>query len=253
MPEPIQSLLRQIETKYLCQILYACESGSRAWGFASPDSDYDIRFIYAHPISWYLQLEPKRDTIEIMAPGNLDLAGWELSKTLRLFGSCNLPLNEWMDSPTIYRAQSEFHASLCSLIPHYFNPKKSLHHYLSMAERMADHEIQNGKVRIKKLFYILRPLLAGLWITTHHKMPPTRFDRLLEQSLPTSVLKTVQDLLAQKSNAIENETIAIPTILLDWITDTRQILSRNAQNLPKPNGPDWKPLNTMMKEWVPRE
>jgi uncharacterized protein len=74
-----------LETEHGCRVLFACESGSRAWGFASPDSDYDVRFIHTHPLDWYLRVKPGNDTIERMAPGDMDFSGWDLRKALALW------------------------------------------------------------------------------------------------------------------------------------------------------------------------
>ena len=67
------------------RVLYAAESGSRAWGFASPDSDHDVRFIYAHERDWYVSLWEDRDVVERGIDEKLvDLAGWDIRKALRL-------------------------------------------------------------------------------------------------------------------------------------------------------------------------
>jgi len=102
--------LAAIEHTELVHILYACESGSRAWGFASPDSDYDVRFIYVRPRDWYLSidLERRRDVIERPIEGVLDINGWDLRKALQLMRKSNPPLFEWLHSPLVYRAQAEF-------------------------------------------------------------------------------------------------------------------------------------------------
>ena len=121
MDEQIKTKLSELEEKHDVRILFSCESGSRAWGFASSNSDYDVRFVYVHPIEWYLHLDQQRDTIEAMLPNDLDLSGWELRKTLRLFGSCNLALNEWLGSPIIYSDDGQLKTWLYEFIPEYFN------------------------------------------------------------------------------------------------------------------------------------
>ena len=103
--EEIQRSIDEIEQSENVTVLYACESGSRAWGFHSQDSDYDVRFIYAHPPDWYLSvdLEKKRDVIERPILDDLDVSGWDLRKSLQLFRKSNPPLLEWLDSPIVYR------------------------------------------------------------------------------------------------------------------------------------------------------
>ena len=133
MKERVIRELKRIEQEYGVRVLLAVESGSRAWGFASPDSDYDVRFIYAHPKDWYISVMEERDVIEEMLPGDLDVSGWDLRKALRLFAKCNLALNEWIGSPMTYFAIDEFRAQIAALIPRYFNPIAAIHHYRSTA------------------------------------------------------------------------------------------------------------------------
>ena len=172
----LQELLR-IERQNNVRILLAVESGSRAWGFASPDSDYDVRFVYAHERDWYLSIFEDRDVIEEMLPGRLDINGWDLRKSLRLFSKCNLALNEWLGSPIVYSEVSEFRKRFLRMIPHYFNPIGAMHHYRSMADRAITEHLTDGHIAIKKLFYVLRPLLACRWIRHTVAQPPTEFER----------------------------------------------------------------------------
>jgi predicted nucleotidyltransferase len=244
--------LKRIEAKHRCIVLYACESGSRAWGFASPDSDYDLRFIYTHDISWHLHLEPRRDTIEEMAPNDLDLSGWELLKMLRLFAGCNLALNEWLDSPEIYLHDQEFLAQMRDLIPQYFNPKKALHHYISMADNTQAQHLEGYDIKVKKAFYILRPLLASTWIAKYNSMPPTRFDRLInEQPIPVRPKEEIQTLLLQKLHAKENHSIKLAPVLASWITQTLQDVKDDAPNVPVTPDHSMAPLNAIALQFIP--
>ena len=59
MKDIILRELKKIEEQENVKIIMAIESGSRAWGFASPDSDYDVRFIYVRKEEDYLKLEKK--------------------------------------------------------------------------------------------------------------------------------------------------------------------------------------------------
>ncbi len=153
MKEHIKRTLTELAKERRINILYACESGSRAWGFESPDSDWDVRVIYAHSLEWYLSLENKKDTIDEMLPLELDLGGWEIRKTLRLFADGNLALFEWINSPEIYFKNESFHQSLKALISQYFNPIKGMNHYLSMARKKVENHMSGNSVKIKKLFY----------------------------------------------------------------------------------------------------
>ena len=130
--EAIMMELRNIEETQNVRILMAVESGSRAWGFASPDSDYDVRFLYVRPEKEYLKLEKIRDVIEWKLDEVLDINGWDLTKALRLICKSNPTIFEWFSSPIVYQDTEEFQ-QMKQLLPMYFSPRSSANHYLSMA------------------------------------------------------------------------------------------------------------------------
>ena len=122
MKEEIKIQLQKVERNNDIKILYADESGSRAWGFASTDSDWDVRYIYIHRPEWYLSIDDKKDSLEEMLPHDIDLSGWEIRKALKLFRKSNPPLMEWLRSPLLYLENRNFAASLRNLSNEYFNP-----------------------------------------------------------------------------------------------------------------------------------
>ena len=170
MREEILKELHLIEQERKIKILYAVESGSRAWGFASSNSDWDVRFIYVHEYDWYLSIEEKKDDIEIILPNDIDLAGWELRKALLLFRKSNPPLLEWLRSPIIYKEEYSTTKLLKEASKIYFNPKSCLYHYLHMANGNYEAYFKENIVRIKKYFYVLRPILACCWIEKNMEM-----------------------------------------------------------------------------------
>src|SRR6201990_2789542 len=107
----VRDALAQVEAERHVRVLYACESGSRAWGFASRDSDYDVRFLYVHEPDWYLSVQDRRDVIEEPLSDELDVSGWELRKALRLLRKSNPPLLEWLKSPFVYGCDPAFFAA----------------------------------------------------------------------------------------------------------------------------------------------
>ena len=163
MEKIIVQKLHEIEEKEHVKILLAVESGSRAWGFASPDSDYDVRFLYVRTREDYLQLDPLRDVIEQPINDLLDINGWDLQKALRLMYKSNPTLFEWLKSPIIY-IETEFADEMRRVMSDYFSVKHSLYHYISMAEGNYKKYLRTEMVKAKKYFYVLRPLLAGQWI-----------------------------------------------------------------------------------------
>ena len=204
MKKQIEIELKRIQKQHNIKVLYAVESGSRAWGFASTDSDWDVRFIYIHRPEWYLSIDEKRDNIEEILPNTIDLAGWELRKTLKLFRKSNPPLFEWLRSPLIYLKQFSTTDKLRELTKDYFNPKSCVYHYLHMAEGNYRDYLQTDIVRVKKYFYVLRPILACKWIERTNTMPPMEFHDLVETQISNKKLRTeIEKLLTRKQNGEE--------------------------------------------------
>lgn len=199
MKNSIITTLRTIENEQRIKIVYAVESGSRGWGFASRDSDYDVRFIYVHPIDWYLSIEKKRDVIEYPVAERLDINGWDIRKALILFQKSNPPLYEWLTSPIIYLERGTFAQRLRELMPIVYAPISSLHHYLHMAKGNYREYLKREKVRVKKYFYVLRPVLACLWIERHNTAPPMEFKTLLHaQEFDKKFVYEIENLLMRK-------------------------------------------------------
>ncbi|MEF2246802.1 nucleotidyltransferase domain-containing protein [Paenibacillus sp. IITD108] len=200
MKQTIVEELKRIERQEQVQIVYACESGSRAWGFPSQDSDYDVRFIYVRPAEWYLSVFDKRDVIERPISDRLDINGWDIKKALRLFRKSNPPLLEWLQSPICYMEHTPVTEKIRELTAKAFSPKACMYHYLHMAKGNYREYLQGEQVKIKKYFYVLRPILACAWIERYHSMPPIVFEELVDSIVPqSSELKAVIiDLLARK-------------------------------------------------------
>ncbi len=195
--------LERIEREHNVTVLYACESGSRAWGFASPDSDYDVRFVYVEKPDWFVQVDEPRDVIERPLDDELDISGWELRKTLGLLRKSNPTLLEWLDSPLVYRQSNEATARLRELAELFYSPPAARNHYLSMAKKNFRGYLQGEQVRLKKYFYVLRPLLAVRWIDQNRGRPPMTFAELLQTVDDAALLAEVDELLALKRQAGE--------------------------------------------------
>lgn len=201
--EMILEKLKALEHQFDVRILYACESGSRAWGFASANSDFDVRFIYVHKMDYYLSIDEQRDVIELPINDVLDINGWELRKALRLFRKSNAPLYEWLQSSIVYAEDKDFVESIRSLIPCHFSARAEMHHYLSMAKGVLESELSAEMVRLKKYFYSLRPVLAAKWIAELKSVPPMDF-KSLRMLMPRQFDGVVDELLAIKANVDES-------------------------------------------------
>jgi predicted nucleotidyltransferase len=202
----IEAHLSAIEAENNVRVLYACESGSRGWGFASLDSDYDVRFIYVHALPWYLRVSAQRDVIEVPISGDLDINGWELRKALGLLKKGNATLIEWLDSPVVYRSDASFLSAMRDAARQTHRAERSFHHYVHMARKNYREYLQGETVRLKKYLYVLRPLLATLWIEQGRGVAPMRFQDLVDAIVTDpSLREAIAQLLVIKRSASESE------------------------------------------------
>ena len=244
MKELIQEKLREIEQREECRILLAVESGSRAWGFASPDSDYDVRFIYVRPEKAYLRLDRTRDVIEVPINDELDINGWDIDKTLRLLHKSNPTVFEWFSSPIIYQT-SVFADQFRPIMQKYFSSKAGLWHYLHMAEGNYRDYLRGEMVRAKKYFYVLRPILACKWILEKGTPPPMLFTDLVKSELPEDLSETVYQLLDLKMNSPEIKEIPRIDQLNRYLDAGIVSVKEQIEKLPDTPVQDWNELNEL--------
>ncbi len=237
MREQILRHLAETETAYGIRILFACESGSRAWGFPSPDSDYDVRFLYVHPSERYLGIEELVDEIAPPPDEVMDLKGWDLRKTPRLMRASNATPYEWAQSPIVYREEAGFRERFAALLPQYFSPRTTVQHYLGLARKTWKTALQHPEVRLKKYFYVLRPLMAATWILEKRTVPPMEFAPLLEAAhLSVDVRGAVDRLLLQKADAAESATMPPDPLLHAYIEATLAASERRASEVQSRRG-----------------
>jgi len=251
MKKQIKAALAELEYSHKIKILYAVESGSRAWGFASTDSDWDVRFIYVHRPEWYFSIEKRKDCIEQMLPDKLDLSGWEITKAMNLFRKSNPPLLEWLRSPYIYMEQGAFAGKLRDMSDAYFSPKSCIYHYLHMAERNYRAYFKDSTVPIKKYFYMLRPLLACRWILAHATMAPMEFLTLLEDVRLESAVRTeIDKLLARKLRGEEMKRELSIAILNSHIENEIKFFNEYVSGVPNAAWHDSDALNKLCADTV---
>jgi predicted nucleotidyltransferase len=231
------------------RILYACESGSRAWGFPSPDSDFDVRFIYAQPRDHYLSIRDRKDTVELPVNPILDVNGWDIRKALQLFLKSNSPLYEWLQSPIVYREGPGLAAELRRLMPDYYSQRAGCHHYLAMAYNALTNDLRADHVPLKKYFYALRPTLACGWILEKRTVPPMEFPVLRTLVPDRRWNETVDNLLEQKAKADEKALIPLVPVLQDWLVATLTEYKRRAEAL-APVKHDSEQLDALFRKYV---
>ncbi len=247
MLESIKDKLQEIEGKEKVIILHAVESGSRAWGFPSPDSDYDVRFIYVREMSHYLKLQPARDVIEWQLDETLDINGWDLQKALRLLYKSNPTLFEWANSPIVYKSTPYFN-ELKKEINNYFSCKSGLYHYLSTANSNYREYLKGGRVRLKKYFYVVRPILACKWILNKGTPPPMLFSDLVEAELEADMKPIINDLLNLKMNSPEIEEDRRIDSLNLYIEENLKELKFIIDKYEKDYNSSWDGLNKLFME-----
>ena len=239
--------LIEIEQNENVRIIMAVESGSRAWGFASPDSDYDVRFIYVRKMDEYLRLDDQREVIEWQLDEVFDINGWDIRKALRLFRNCNPSVYEWIGSPVVYRTSPEFDL-LKEMRTEYFSPKKSLYHYWHMAASNYKDHLQADQVKVKKYFYALRPVLAAKWVSVFRTPPPVLFSELLRDDLLTQEEKgEIEKLLEIKKDMPEMGTAPSNAILNSYIESNLQALKLTADSMPQEPYKGWDKLNEFFR------
>ena len=246
--QEIQENLTAVEEQYNVRILLAVESGSRAWGFASPDSDYDVRFIYAHPKDAYLRVDPISDVIEWHLDDVLDINGWDLKKALLAFAKGNPNIMEWANSGIIYR-DSDTWDQIKGMAFHYFSEKAALCHYYGTARTTLETHLRGEMIRYKKYFYALRPLLCCRWIERYHEVPPMEFRTLLhlfdgeDQDLSAELFGAIQTLLERKMLTEEKDLKPQMPVIIDFIQNECAKQKTVSESLPDDHKRDYTEIN----------
>ncbi len=247
MRQAIDDALRRLERADGVRVVYAVESGSRAWGFASRDSDWDVRFVYVRRPNWYLSVQRRRDVLEYPIDDGLDVSGWDVKKPLALFAKSNPPLLEWLRSPIVYREESSLADTLRASSARYFSSRSCMHHYFHMAQGNYREYLQGDPVRVKKYFYVLRPVLACRWIAAYGTMPPMEFASLVEDQLPGHLQGIVHALLERKRSG--DELASGPRIpeVNEFLDAEMTRLGEAMAAIPRSPAPDWEGLDEVFR------
>ncbi len=254
MTEKILHYLNKIEAEKDIKILLACETGSRAWGFPSPDSDFDIRIIYVHKLDWYLTINNPKDTIEMMLENNdIDISGWELRKSLQLLAKSNPALLERLQSPIIYKADAQFIEKIKPLAQACYSKIATMHHYLNMAKKMIEDIDHSKEYKLKRFFYALRTSTACLWILEKDEMPPIEFSKMLDGLTEMSAHKErIMELIALKSTISEAYFHTGDKELIEFMQKCIDRASNEANSLATSKG-NVTSLNTFLASQVQQE
>lgn len=239
--------LKEIEERENIRVLHAAESGSRAWGIASPDSDYDVRFVYVRPMDFYLKLQDKKDFIDWELNQVLDINGWDITKALQHFYKSNATLYEWGNSPVIYKTTPQWE-KIMKLAEEYFSSKSVMYHYYGTARKNYEAYLMEDMVKYKKYFYVLRPILACKWIEKKKCPPPVLFQTLAEEILEKEMKPAVDRLVEAKLQMTESEKRGKIQELNDYIQENLEYYQALLSEMPEDRNKDWEPLNRSFRE-----
>ena len=236
MTNTIINHLQELEQTKNTTILMAIESGSRAWGFPSPDSDYDVRMVYLHQSDWYLSITNQKDTIAYFHGELLDINGWDIRKTLSLLRKSNATPFEWSQSPICYLEKEGFRAQLLNLAKQFFQPYHTINHYKGIAKNSFSKMDANGQIKLKKLFYVIRPLLAINWVIQDASVPPMDIFNLMDRLEDAAVKEEILELIALKAGKKEEYvydiSLGIKNYLLDQFEKVSQLNWNTEQSVP---------------------
>ncbi|MFZ5987388.1 MAG: nucleotidyltransferase domain-containing protein [Bacillota bacterium] len=249
MQQEILEKLKTIEKENNIKILYAIESGSRGWGFASKDSDYDVRFIYTHPTDWYLSIEDKKDFIEVPINELLDINGWDIRKALLQYKKSNPTLLEWLSSPIVYIENYSTAQRMRELLSSYFSPVPTIYHYLHIARNKFEEVMGTDQAKIKTYFYILRPILACMWIEKNNNTPPMEFGKLMaEQQLDGTLVNEIYKLLEKKTAGLEIDIGPKSPVIIDFLKSKIDHYEQYLKTVRKEKMSDHEALNVLFHE-----
>ena len=247
--EDITNELNAMEREMGVTVLYSVESGSRCWGFASADSDYDVRFVYARPRNDYLRLKAVRDTIEWRLDDEFDVVGWDLGKFLRLMRRSNPTVFEWLGSTIVYREEPDFQA-VRNVAGTCFDPAAHAHHYLGMATKHAICYLRTGNATLKRYLYALRAILACKWAIEERRPVPMAFSELCEAKLEPELVPLVASLVEIKREGLEVERQEAIPELDEWLIAQEGLLHERIDVMQHPNRVEWSVLDEVFLKIV---
>lgn len=235
--------LQQIEKEYGIHVLYAAESGSRAWGTNSETSDFDVRFIYIRPQAEYLRLDSTKDVLEFPIEDGWDMCGWDVTKLLQLLRNSNSQIYEWFASPIVY-VDDSFSQRLQPLLYAYFSTKTAVFHYLHQAELKMEKIRKADPAKVKHYLYSLQYLAAARWILAYQTSPPVNFRQLMSM-LPEDICRETRTLLFLKTAHPELPKIRRNSKLDTWLWEEHSRIRQEIVQYPQEPQKNWEQLNRL--------
>ncbi|NJL89222.1 MAG: nucleotidyltransferase domain-containing protein [Coleofasciculaceae cyanobacterium SM2_1_6] len=247
--DELKNLLYKVEVEHKLSVIYGLESGSRAWGFESQNSDYDVRFFYIRPANWYLSIEKRNDVLELGTSNDLDLSGWDIRKSLLFLRQSHPVLLEWLRSPIVYIEQSGIVQQMREIGEEFFAPRTSLYHYIGWAERILHRYFQRPDLAAKRYFYVMRPILCCRWIQTIEGQPPLQIQELINAiEMPIEAKSAIENLIERKRAGYELDSVGRILALDQYISETLPQIKDLLSELPKPEYVPFELLNSLFQK-----
>lgn len=219
MKDKIKKLLENIEKENGIKILFAIENGSRSWGMASKDSDYDVRFVFCRNVKKYISLSKEKDVITAAFDENLkkcpvqgsliDISGFDIFKYLKLLYSSNPTTLEWLNSHIVYLGNNNL--PLREYMNKNFNRIRLFKHYFSLFKNNYREFIEQDKrITYKKYLYSMRGILNAEYVYNFDTLPPLDLKKTaddLKKLIPEEVYSKLKEVIEIKSKGLERETI----------------------------------------------
>ncbi|MBE9062122.1 nucleotidyltransferase domain-containing protein [cf. Phormidesmis sp. LEGE 11477] len=249
--ESLRELLHDVEHEHNLSVIYGLESGSRAWGFESQNSDYDVRFLYVRPIDWYLCLEKRPNTLELETSSDLDFSGWDLRKALLFLHKSHPVLLEWLRSPIIYVEHSAVVQQMREIGEKFFAPRASIYHYVGWAERTLHRYFQKPDVAAKRYLYVIRPILCCRWIQIVGEQPPLQIQPLITDiDMPTEAKIALRTLIEKKRAGYELDAVGRIPALDRYVYETLPQIKDFLSTLSKPERVPFERLNLLFRQAI---
>ena len=251
MKDTILQKLTDTENKHGVKVIHAIESGSRGWGFAAKDADYDCRFIYVHPRDWYLTVQDKKDFIEAEQNEVFDIKGVDISRALRFIVKPDCTIYEWLSSNEIYVCNEPLVKLLKELTLDYFNPVPLNWHYLSLAKKMVGDIDSADEAKIKKYFYVLRPIVNLNYIAQHGKMPYMEYVRTLAESdTSLEIRMAIDELLSIKLASTEHHKIPKNQLLVDYFKTEIDKFEESMKSIKHDKNRDYERVDAVFRKII---
>ena len=232
MKERILTLLHDLERKHGIRNLLAVSYGSRSFGYASAESDWDVRFIYVHRPEWYFSIAKTEDSVKlILDDEDIDMEGYDLKKALTLLSRTNPNESDWLHAKDYLIVDDDFLHAMQAFEAQCYNPHHAMYHFYSIALKHSQRYLEK-EVTLKRFVYYMRGLLSCRWMEEHGSHPPVIVDELIDATIADNeaVREKAHHLLELKRTGRSHDMAIVDAQLAGYMFDLQkyyeQLLSK---------------------------